>query len=165
MTSRFCKVTLEPQEEPAKFKPIFNWVHWMFGSINYVLASKLKSVPQSLRSAQIGNNFYPFFAHWFHTLHVVIYIFEVLRTLQQYSTQKKRESSLPRHFCVKSMPGIEYYTLLCFEFEFCMYLFDSHFWLHVDVNPKLETDHVSTGSIGCLAQLLTSLQVCFVLLW
>ena len=40
MTSRFCKVNVEPPEKPNMFKPIFNWLHWMFGSINYVLAGK-----------------------------------------------------------------------------------------------------------------------------
>ena len=52
MTSKFCKVNVDPPEKPHKFKPVFNWLHWMFGSINYVLAGK----PENVQSVGLLQN-------------------------------------------------------------------------------------------------------------
>ncbi len=40
VTETLYKQTPEPGSKPPKFKPIFNWMHWLVGTVTYVLASK-----------------------------------------------------------------------------------------------------------------------------
>jgi hypothetical protein len=82
-----CSPDVSPPTKPSKYRPIFNWIHWLFGTVGFVL-----QMPAILIGLNLHKAFVPSWATWIITAFLLFHlIIELLLEIHGCLNSKKQQ--------------------------------------------------------------------------